>query len=60
MPAGSGYPVYAPSGTGYPSGPANTSYPVSPSNPPKFEGSASVKGFSLVAVIAAAGAMFLA
>jgi len=37
----------------------NTSTPVYPS-PPVYTGAASAKSFSLVAVIAAAGAVFLA
>ncbi|KAA8905733.1 hypothetical protein FN846DRAFT_890405 [Sphaerosporella brunnea] len=59
-PLGTGYPSYVPSGTGYPSTPVNTSSPVSPSAPAVYEGAASAKSFSLIAVVAAAGALFLA
>lgn len=56
---GSGYPILAPSGTGSYGSPANTSTPVSPTSPPVFEGAASIKSFSLFAVVGAAGALFL-
>lgn len=56
------YPSYVPSAsTGVVAPPANTSTPVAPTTaPPVYEGAASVKGFSLIAVVAAAGAVFLA
>jgi hypothetical protein len=61
-PLGTGVPSYVPSGTGYPSSAVNTSSPIASPTPSEatYEGSASAKGFSLVAIAAAAGAFFLA
>lgn len=54
------HPAYVPSATGGVDYPVNTSSPVSPSVPVTYEGAASANSFSIVAVIAAAGALFLA
>jgi hypothetical protein len=53
---------YVPSGTGYPSSAQNTSAPIASPTPSEatYEGSASATGFSLIAIAAAAGALFLA
>ncbi|TGZ79184.1 hypothetical protein EX30DRAFT_119135 [Ascodesmis nigricans] len=52
-------PPVKPTGTGSYTPPKNTSVPATPS-PPAFEGAASTSGFSVIAFVAAAGALFLA
>jgi hypothetical protein len=53
------YPYY-PTSTGYPTIPVNNTYPTTGNPPTEFTGAASTYGFSIVAIVAAAGALFLA